>query len=957
MPASAPFDLHLIVNTHWDREWRWSFRETQTRLLQALDLLLDTMERDPRFHAFHTDAQVSPIDDYLELRPENRSRVEALVRAGRLQIGPWYTLPAEFLVSGEALVRNLLLGHRLSRRYGGVMKVAYNIFSWGQVSQLPQIYRQFGMDTVIFYRGVDQSVLPSLEFWWEAPDGHRSLGLTFGSQHRLNFWAFVYRPYIIGQSKLGMDRAGGHGYLVNLSDSYSRDVNHWLVDQICAQEPSALTKGMQKLIDTLRSKASTSHLLCFQGFDLENPDPMVTDIVDKINTTLPNGRLRISTLPDYLSTLRAVLARDGLLERLPILRGEMLEPERVDASYGDLFSQVFSARMPIKLANAAAEVRLERWAEPACAWASTAGFSYPERQLEVAWKELLKNQQHDGIGGAHNDRVSETMGERYRDVQDLAEVTCRQALQHLVGQIDCSSLNERETGLVVFHAGSRAASPVVEAVVDIPAEYFGGDAIFARVGGFVSQKQLLLRGADGGRWPAQVLDQWEELVYAYRKFGAHVGQTMRRFRVAFAPGELPAQGYACGIASFQDRMERPAATLNPAPHVLANEHLRVVLHGDGTFDLTHLASGHTYERQHYFLDEAETGNPLVHRETPDNGARTTLGQPADIALVNAGPLVATYRITRTWALPVGFDAPLKPWPPQVGDWIEPGRPHRAEERRPVTITTEITLRHGSRVLECRTTIDNTVRDHRLRLVLPTGLDPERHVADAPFDVVARKVQRPDASGWREAALAQWPMSSWVDVADTQRGLAFLHRWVGEYEVFDRHRGELAVTLLRCFSCPGGLGETYQAQELAQCLSRHTFEYALYPHDGDWRAANVPALAEAFRIPVRVAQTSRHPGSRPFRSHSFVTIEEAPDFVLTCCKREERGDRLILRGFNPTGQEIRPRFRFGFPVRRASQLTLEETEIAPAPLDGDGTCALSVPRGAIVTLALEIASSP
>jgi alpha-mannosidase len=956
MPAIPPYDEHLIINTHWDREWRWSFRETQLRLVQAMDLLLDTMERDPRFHAFHTDSQSSMVDDYLEMRPENADRVRRLVQAGRLLIGPWYTLPAHFLVSGEALVRNLLLGHRIAAAHGGVMKVAYNIFSWGQVSQLPQIYRQFGMDTIVFYRGVDQSALPTLEFWWEGRDGKRSLGITFGSQHRLNFWSFVYKPFITGSNKLMMSRDEGRGFLVNLSDPYSIDINHWMQDQICAADESSLAANMTKLVETVRTKSSTPHLLFFQGFDLENPDPIVPDLVAKINQ-LPGGthRLKVSTLPEYLKLQRETLEREGMLERLPVLKGEMLAPERVNASFGDLFAQVFSARMPVKLANVAAEIRLAHWAEPAAVWALMLGQEYPSQQLRTAWKELLKNQQHDGIGGAHNDRVTETMAERYRDVRDLAEATCRLSLQHVTAQVDCAQLSERETGVLVYNAGFSPRPGVVECVVDFPSEYLSGDAVFARMGGFVTRKQVSVRSAAGEKCSLQILDQWEELVFTYRRFGAHHPQSMRRFRVAFDAGNVPPCGYAGFIASVQNEIQRPLDTLSPAPNVLENEHLRVSIYGDGSFDLLHKGSGRVFQRQHVFLDEAEMGNPLLHVVPPDEGAFTTLDQPARVSLVRSGPLTATYRITREWQLPEALETVPRIWPAQVGEWVEPGRPRRSERLTALKITTEITLERDSRIVSLRTTVDNQVRDHRLRLLFPTGLDPVESVADSPFDVVRRPVAVPDTSGWREPALRQWPMSSWVDVHDRGHGLAFLHRWVGEYEVMDNHQGTLAITLLRCFSAPGGLGETHQAQSLAQCPGVHTFEYALYPHQGDWESAGVCDLAGLFRTPVRVAQTTRHSGSAPFAGKSFLELTPHTGLVVTALKKAEEEGSIVLRCYNPGSISRTSTCRCAYALAGAQLMSLEEKNLGDLTLSADRhEFTFTVLPGEIVTLALMLA---
>jgi mannosylglycerate hydrolase len=50
------------------------------------------------------------VDDYLEIRPTSSDRLTGSTESGRLSMGPWYTLPDEFLVSGETHVRNLRLG-------------------------------------------------------------------------------------------------------------------------------------------------------------------------------------------------------------------------------------------------------------------------------------------------------------------------------------------------------------------------------------------------------------------------------------------------------------------------------------------------------------------------------------------------------------------------------------------------------------------------------------------------------------------------------------------------------------------------------------------------------------------------------------------------------------------------------------------------------------------------------
>jgi hypothetical protein len=80
-------------------------------------------------------------------------------------------MPDEFLVSGESLVRNLLRGHRISREFGTPMPVGYLPDLFGHVGQMPQIWRQFGLDNTILWRGFGGD---ECEYWWDAPDGSRA---------------------------------------------------------------------------------------------------------------------------------------------------------------------------------------------------------------------------------------------------------------------------------------------------------------------------------------------------------------------------------------------------------------------------------------------------------------------------------------------------------------------------------------------------------------------------------------------------------------------------------------------------------------------------------------------------------------------------------------------------------------------------------------------------------------
>ena len=147
----------MVPHTHWDREWYEPFQRFRLRLVALLDEVFDRMERDPR-QRFTLDGQLAAVDDYLEVRPERREQVVALVRAGRLAVGPWQILLDEFLCSGENIVRNLERGLARSADLGGAMPVGYLPDMFGHIAQMPQILAGAGLAHACVFRGVPDRV-------------------------------------------------------------------------------------------------------------------------------------------------------------------------------------------------------------------------------------------------------------------------------------------------------------------------------------------------------------------------------------------------------------------------------------------------------------------------------------------------------------------------------------------------------------------------------------------------------------------------------------------------------------------------------------------------------------------------------------------------------------------------------------------------------------------------------
>src|SRR3954462_6656704 len=96
------YTFHLIPHTHWDREWYLPQSVFLPRLVSAVDDLLVRRNSQSEFK-FLIDGQTVLLEDYLQGRAGPQPAFPQLVRAGQLQLGPWYALADELIPSGESL--------------------------------------------------------------------------------------------------------------------------------------------------------------------------------------------------------------------------------------------------------------------------------------------------------------------------------------------------------------------------------------------------------------------------------------------------------------------------------------------------------------------------------------------------------------------------------------------------------------------------------------------------------------------------------------------------------------------------------------------------------------------------------------------------------------------------------------------------------------------------------------
>ena len=347
-----PWRAFVVPHTHWDREWYERLDSFRGRLVPMVGGMLDLLEREPRFRSFTFDGQTIALEDHLAARPDDRRRIEALVRADRLLIGPWYVLADLLLVAGESLIRNFQEGLRVAGSLGRASRVAYVADPFGHPAQMPQLLRGFGYDSYVFARGVgDEGEELGSEFNWDAPSGDRVL-----ASHQVAHY----------NNALGLVADRG---------TPVADV---------ARRVRAI---LPRIMATTAPYAAGDALLFMVGDDHTEAFEKLPDAVAAIGRVAPRTKARIATLEEFVAAL-------------PAPRGVFVG-EMVSGRYRPILRGVNSTRAWIKQENAACERLLLERCEPIDAFNGGTA----TETVRSLWRTLLENHPHDSICGCSIDAV------------------------------------------------------------------------------------------------------------------------------------------------------------------------------------------------------------------------------------------------------------------------------------------------------------------------------------------------------------------------------------------------------------------------------------------------------------------------------------------------------------------------------------------------------------------------
>ena len=859
---------HLIIvpETHWDREWYLTFQEFRAKLVLLMDKLLKILRSDPSYSNFTLDGQTIPLEDYLEVRPESEDEIKQYVKEKRLSIGPMYVLPDVFLVSGESLIRNLLIGHTIARKFGRVMKAGYIPDPFGFIAQLPQILKGFEIPSVLFMRG---------------------FGNEF-EEENLNF-EFIWNSPGESSSILAIFLRYGYGSVANLKFSKKTGVYKLAINKI------------RRMVSKLEQLTATPYVLLNSGEDHHEAKPEIPEIVRQWNKLYPDVLLEQNDFEYYVD--KVLNSKSNLRTFQGELRG---------GKYHNLLSGVFSARMWIKQRNTAIEYLYEKYTEPIATltWAldKYKKFTYPQAYITTGLKWLIKNHPHDSICGCSIDQVHEEMKTRFDWSEQIGNEVFKNSILYFSDLLKTRE-DDHHFLIIVFN-------PLPWERRDIANFNLISDTTKA---GFRYPEKFKIIDNKGDEIPYQIVK--------------HDGEP--RYRVVSSINyccsflaEVPACGYKCYYILPGELPAKSKANDNELKlsiNSVENRYYKVDISLKGQINIIDKSSGITYEKICFFEDVGDWGDEYDFSGPFENQTDIKFTSE-DLNVLEILPFIDGLT-QKTIKLRANLNLPTS---------LTEDRYMRDEYLISNLINVYITLYEDVKRIDFKIELENTCKDHRIRVIFPTRIKTNVVNCDGHFMVITRDIKLPIAEDWIQKPLPTNHQKDFVSVSDDTRTFSVLNKGLPEYEAVLNEDGtvSLAITLLRCvgwlsrndfISRRMPAGPDLEAPK-AQCLGQHTFDLSLLIEENkyNWLVSETHVKGKEFNNPLKViapaiVRTSMRSAdnlvlssfgvlsvfgeTRQYQIDSYLPEEisflkiDNSSVVLSSLKKSEIGNDLIIRCYN------------------------------------------------------------
>ncbi|GAH47524.1 unnamed protein product, partial [marine sediment metagenome] len=205
-------------------------------------------------------------------------------------------------------------------------------------------------------------------------------------------------------------------------------------------------------------------------------------------------------------------------------------------------------------------------------------------------------------------------------------------------------------------------------------------------------------------------------------------------------------------------------------NIMENQYLQIKINENGSIDVWDKVNKREYRDLSVISDGADAGDEYNYSFPENNITITNENIKAEIEVVEKSFLKAVVKISIILQLP---------------ESLTDDRKNRSKKLRDFPIINWVTLEAKSPILNFRTVVKNTVKDHRLRVLFPTGIDTKYSFAGTQFDVtkheitpktfdnsdISEDVKRVIIGAREPEPITTFPQYYFVDVNNKERGIA------------------------------------------------------------------------------------------------------------------------------------------------------------------------------------------
>ena len=901
--------FYYFNSTHWDREWYQPFQEFRKYLVDTTSELLDIFETVPEFEKFTFDGQTIVLEDTTEIHPEWRTKLEKYIAEGKLNVGPWYVMPDEFLCSGEAMMRNFSIGHQVAEEFGGkAWKAGYICDIFGHIAQMPQLMAGFGIKGAVVWRGfpVDNNG----KGVWVSPDGTELPTLRL---HPFNGYA-----------------------------KFTLEVRGWFNEKL---DEATMKERLAKWIEENRNFYGDTFVLS-DALDHASPSADTPKLLQWIRELYPEAEVVHS---DYLDFFAKEFENAS---ELPVFAGEQIVPENGVNHNGYLIPYTLSSRYDVKRANDLCQNTLELLIEPLLARRAADGDTRSLPFLRCLWKTLLKNHPHDSICGCSIDIVHRQVLERFDEVEQLASrmteefrlaererLSGKPVISEVRNMYDVNKSAEEVSAdgsylLRLYNPLPFAINDTRELNIEFPscAAYPSRpDAMFVK--DIINAFRIF--DADGKEIPYAIKSIKRNQA---RKFYRHDCRNYDVYTVEAKCNLAPSSWTTLSIkpSKFPVRNWNSMIT---GIRSAENGIIRLEIANDGTFSVTDLRSGRVYAGQNEYLIDRDCGDGWYFAPPAVNP--TVCGtNDVTVKLLHDTADFAEFEVTKRYRI-----AKELVWQGSINE-VYTGV-FESDEYTTLEIRSRISISSASDKVNVTTTVDNTLSDARVRLRISTGISGKYFTSQVAV-FLENNMGRPngnDTINYEEAEVIERNFDGIAGKRDDKGGIAFISK-AGLHEVAGLPGSKdeaLAVTLWRSFRRT----VMTNGEVDGQLLKRLEFNYCLKCFDAAATAAEFVCDMQKMRVDIP---------SEFIRSDAVTVPAAVPFFRLegdlcySSCKPAHSGEKntVIVRLVNYSDKTQKGSVIFDREIKSAQICRLDETPTGTADFSGS-TVDVEAGKWAFVTL--------